>query len=110
MRLTVTPEAAKQLQPLNDKIYQYLLLWYDVDDCGCGVNGIPTIRYINELGSEYLKVENVDYPTLIHNQQVVFFADDLKLDFIDEHFRLSSPEGMLNPFISRTSVCEIHKG
>ncbi|MBM7598053.1 uncharacterized protein YqkB [Virgibacillus halotolerans] len=108
MKLTVTPEAAAQLQPLNDQTYRYLLLWYDIDDCGCGVNGVPTIRYTNEKSASHMEIENAEYPTLIHKQQAIFFADDLKLDFANGTFRLSSPEEILNPFIAQASVCEVN--
>lgn len=110
MKISVTPEAAAQLQSLNDQTYHYLLLWYDTDGCGCGVNGLPTIRYTNEKQGYHIEVENADYPTLIHKQQAIFFADDLKLDLINGTFRLSSPEGVLNPFISQKSVCELNEG
>lgn len=110
MKLSVTPEAATQLQSLKNQTCHYLLLWYDTDGCGCGVNGLPTIRYTNSKKDNYIEVENADFPTLIHEQQAIFFADDLKLDLINGTFRLSSPEGVLNPFISQTSVCELNEG
>lgn len=104
MELTVTPDAQEALQKLNGGNYHYLLLWYDAEGCGCGVNGVPTIRFSNQKMKNYIDVVNNLFPTLIHEQQASFFADDMKLDFINGTFRLSSPEGILNPFISQQSV------
>ncbi|PAV29563.1 hypothetical protein CIL05_11915 [Virgibacillus profundi] len=107
MHLTITPEAKVLLDRLNTDNNHYLVLWYDTEGCGCGVNGIPTIRFTNEKDPLDIKVENEVYPILIHKQQATFFAEDMKLDVKGEMFRLSSPEGILNPFISAQSVCVV---
>lgn len=105
MKLAVTSDAKKALKILNEKDYPYLLLWYDTEGCGCGVNGMPTVRFLNTKMKNYNDVENDFFPTLIHKQQASFFARNMKLDFSQGTFRLSSPEGILNPFISQQSVC-----
>ncbi|OZU90041.1 hypothetical protein CIL03_02575 [Virgibacillus indicus] len=107
MKLSISPEARKQLNQLNTENSRYLLLWYDTDGCGCGVNGMPTIRFTNEKTSSDIKVDNDMYSVLIHKQQATFFAENMSLSLVNGVFRLSSPEGILNPFISQQSVCEV---
>lgn len=107
MQLTVTSGAERILKKLNEKNHQYLILWYDTEGCGCGVNGMPAVRFSNEKMKNYLDVENDFLPTFVHKQQASFFAENMKLDFSHGTFRLSGPEGILNPFISQQSVCAL---
>jgi uncharacterized protein YqkB len=104
MKLTITNEAEHTLTELNKDKHPYLLLWYDTDDCGCGVNGLPMVGFTDNIKETYEKVENEQFPTYIQKQQAVFFHKDVKLSLNNGMFRLSSPDGMLNPFISPTSI------
>jgi len=106
MNLTITPAAMDQLKRLNNHDGN-LLLWYDTDGCGCGVNGVPTIRFINESDSSFTEIESDWASTFIHKQQAIFFAEEMKLDFSNQTFRLSSPEGILNPFIGSQRLYEV---
>lgn len=107
MELTITEAANKRIIELNEGKMNYLLLWYDRDGCGCGVNGIPTIRLINEKQDYYQEVHNETIPTFVNEQQSVFFNKELKLDYQNGCFKLSSPEQVLNPFIPENSICTI---
>ncbi|WP_101844159.1 iron-sulfur cluster biosynthesis family protein [Halobacillus sp. Marseille-P3879] len=100
MRLTITNSAWQELEPLIDQEYHTLRLYYDTEGLGCGVNGQPTIRLVNHMNSRSDKqVENDDLPVIIDQQQAVFFRKEMKLDLVRGTFRLSSPEGILNPVI-----------
>jgi len=105
MKLTITPEAKEQLIQLKNN-NSGLLLWYDTEGCGCGVNGVASIRFSKNTDSSYKEIESDWTPTYIHRQQAVFFAEEMKLDFDNQTFRLLSPEGILNPFISVTRLYE----
>lgn len=107
MELVVTKEAIEKLNKLNQENNDYLLLWYDRDQCGCGVNGLPTIRFTNEKKDYYKEVQNSTMRTFITEQQAVFFNNELKLDYQNGCFRLTSPEQVLNPFIPENSICSI---
>ncbi|WP_067728165.1 iron-sulfur cluster biosynthesis family protein [Oceanobacillus damuensis] len=106
MRLTITPEAEQQLGQMRRENDRYLLLWYDIDDCGCGVNGLPTIRFVREKKPNYSQMENDGIPTFIDSQQAVFFADEMILGVHKGVFRLSSKEGILNPFIPSQNLLQ----
>ncbi|WP_087971613.1 iron-sulfur cluster biosynthesis family protein [Oceanobacillus rekensis] len=106
MKLMITPEAKQQLKQLNKDKDSQLLLWYDVEDCGCGVNGLPTIRFIKEKKSYYAPIDNDSVTTYIDADQAVFFAEEMKLDIHKGTFRLSSKEGILNPFIPTQNLLQ----
>lgn len=100
MKLVITPEAEEQLNQLKRATDNYLFLWYDTEGCGCGVNGVPTVKFIQDKKDTYDEVEsNNSIPVLIDGHQKVFFANEMKLDAKKGNFRLSSKEGILNAFI-----------
>ncbi|MFD1018575.1 iron-sulfur cluster biosynthesis family protein [Thalassobacillus hwangdonensis] len=104
MKLTITEEAKAVLEQLKGGQHGYLKLFYDTDGCGCGVNGVPTVRWAADRTEWDDEVENADYQVLVHRQQAVFFDDQLKLDLVRGAFRLSSPQGILNPVIPSSEV------
>ncbi|GIO28519.1 iron-sulfur cluster biosynthesis family protein [Ornithinibacillus bavariensis] len=106
MRLSITDKAMEKIYEINQNHENYVMLTYDTKKMGCAVNGLPTFRLTNAENSNLIKIDNQQFPTFINEMQAVFFAEEMKLDFINSMFRLSSPEGILNPFIPVNSVLE----
>ncbi|MFZ0368302.1 MAG: iron-sulfur cluster biosynthesis family protein [Halobacillus sp.] len=106
MKLRITDEAKKKLEDMKDPSRPIIRLYYDTEGCGCGVNGLPTIRFTDQILKTDNLVVNAEYKVIIDNQQATFFKPDMKLDFIKNSFRLSSPDGILNPIISPKDVKE----
>ncbi|WP_042145810.1 iron-sulfur cluster biosynthesis family protein [Paucisalibacillus sp. EB02] len=106
MKLTITEKAISKIQEFNTRNHHYLLLHYDTVGCGCGVNGVPTIGLVDHKDDSHIEVETHAMPTIVNKMQSVFFAENMKLDFVGGTFRLSSPEGILNPFISTTNLMD----
>lgn len=106
MKLTLTEEAKKQVTYMQEEERPFIRLFYDTEGCGCGVNGLPTIRLDDEERDTDRRVENDDFDVIIDHQQAVFFKKEMKLDFKKGVFRLSSPEGVLNPIIPIKDVRE----
>ncbi|UOQ85937.1 iron-sulfur cluster biosynthesis family protein [Gracilibacillus salinarum] len=103
MKLTITEQALEKLNTLASTPF-ILALTYDTEDCGCGVNGMPTVA-IKDQPTEYDQpVECDQLEAVVHKQQAVFFSKEMKLDYNGATFRLSSPNEMLNPFIHVRSV------
>ncbi|WP_042223523.1 iron-sulfur cluster biosynthesis family protein [Oceanobacillus manasiensis] len=107
MKLHITTSAKEELEKRNDNKNRYVVLWYDTEGCGCGVNGVPTVRFTDDYTETFTEIESDSFPVLIQKHQIVFFAESMKLDSINGMLRLSSPEGILNPFIAPQSICEI---
>ncbi|KHE72183.1 iron-sulfur cluster biosynthesis family protein [Halobacillus sp. BBL2006] len=106
MKLYITEEAREQLEKLKDPDRPLIRLFYDTEGCGCGVNGLPTIRLDSERRDTDREVDNDTYEVIIDDQQATFFKPKMKLDFKKGSFRLSSPDGILNPIISTKDVRE----
>ncbi|QAS54299.1 iron-sulfur cluster biosynthesis family protein [Halobacillus litoralis] len=106
MKLRITEEAKDQLEQIRDQERPLIRLFYDTEGCGCGVNGLPTIRLEKKEYETDEKVDNGDYAVIIDQQQAIFFKKDMKLDCVKGSFRLSSPDGILNPIISIKDVKE----
>ncbi|TQS74697.1 iron-sulfur cluster biosynthesis family protein [Ornithinibacillus gellani] len=106
MKLHLTKQASDKLSKINKEHYSYLLIWYDTEDCGCGVNGLPIPTLVHDKKPTEIELESESFPALVDRQQSIFFTKEMTLDFANETFRLSSPEGILNPFISPTRLIE----
>lgn len=99
VELIISEKASEELIKIKPETSPYLLLWYDTEGCGCGVNGLPTIRFTSRIHPTYKQVSNYPIDSYVEEQQEIFFAASTTLDFVNGMFRLSSPEGILNPFI-----------
>jgi uncharacterized protein YqkB len=106
MKLTVTETALEKVKALQDETHRYLVLYYDTEGIGCKVNGIPTVRLAEEPRAKDIEVESNAIPAIIDAHQEVFFADEVKLDFSNNVFRLSSKEGYLNALIPQTHLTQ----
>jgi uncharacterized protein YqkB len=104
MKLTITSLALTKINELKRHEDKYLLLRYDTKGLGCGVNGMPTFCLVSQKDEQFIEVENNAIPTIINEMQSIFFAESMKLDYSNGTFRLSSPEGILNPFIPTNSI------
>lgn len=106
MQLTITKEALNEIEKVNPDNQYHLLLWYDTAGCGCGVSGMPIVQLTDEQDLTYKEIDSNYAQTLIDEEQAMFFADNMKLDVVNGMFRLSSPEEILNPFISNQRFLE----
>lgn len=104
MKLSITEKAQEALKKLEVANKTNLLLWYDTKGMGCAVNGLPTIRFVENIEPTYNEVDNPIYPTYVEEKHKVFFAEDLTLDFSNGLFKLKCPHEMLNGFISPSTV------
>ncbi|WP_163526296.1 iron-sulfur cluster biosynthesis family protein [Halobacillus ihumii] len=106
MKLTITHAANEQLNQLQEENHSFLRLFYDTDGLGCGANGQPTVRLTDTMYKDTDKtIENENFKVIIDRQQATFFKADMKLDFTSKgFFRLSSPEGILNPIIPTGTI------
>lgn len=106
MQLTITDDALREIEKMNPNNKYHLLMWYDTAGCGCGVSGMPIVQLTDEQDTTYKEITSNYSRTLIDEEQAIFFAKHMKLDIINGMFRLSSPNEILNPFISSRRFLE----
>lgn len=100
MQLHITEQAKQAIQRAKtaypDKKIQ---LRYDIDGCGCAVNGIPVIWLTDELTGECELLETNGVPVYIQSSQKVFFDDAMTVDYHEKAgtLLLKSPAQVLSP-------------
>lgn len=93
MNIQLTRQAELKLKDkLGDKPGAIRLI-YDTEGCGCAVNGVPSLRIVDEPTTEDIAVETGSPVRFIVNRkQAVFFEEEMRLgaDPATYSFRLDS--------------------
>ncbi|WP_377888686.1 iron-sulfur cluster biosynthesis family protein [Alkalihalobacillus sp. R86527] len=105
MKLQFTDRA---IEKLESEQKGYFKLNYDIEDCGCVVNGVTQLVLDSEVGDYDLELETNFRPVRVQKQYAVFFDEDMKVDFLPKYhcFMLKSDNEILNPrmrYINRIS-------
>lgn len=113
MRITLTKAAMEQLQRTTNGRKGAFRLVYDTDGCGCAVNGVPAIWYVDAPEVDDVAIGS-DGPAgfWVDAKQAIFFEDALKLDYRPESggLRLYSDNQIYNASIrvlDRTSASAV---
>jgi len=102
MNITVTELAAEKINRVTTGKSGYLKLKYDIDGCGCGVNGVAALWFVKELEEDDQVVKTNANNIYIEKSQEVFYAEKMTIDFSEKAncFQLKSPNEYLNPRMS----------
>lgn len=106
MEIVIT-EAA--IQKMNEKINGsngYVKLKYDIEGCGCAVDGVFVLWLVDELDEDDIAIETNDRTIYMEKSKTVFFDEQMKIDFSDtaNSFQLKSPYQILNGRLSFITV------
>ncbi|TLS35676.1 iron-sulfur cluster biosynthesis family protein [Pseudalkalibacillus caeni] len=100
MEIRFTEEAKTKLEE-QVKCYPgtVLELYYDIDDCGCVVNGVTELRLVEKAEETEGALQTNYLPVFLEKKYQVFFDDEMTIDFVKKYscFQLKSPNQMLNP-------------
>ncbi|WP_147533865.1 iron-sulfur cluster biosynthesis family protein [Bacillus marasmi] len=103
MQIDISEGAEQKLAERTTGKDGYLKLVYDIEGCGCAVNGVPALWLVKELVGDEAEVETANQRSIyIEKDQQVFFAEKMTLDFSVKAncFQLKSPNEYLNPRLS----------
>ncbi|RSD27335.1 iron-sulfur cluster biosynthesis family protein [Mesobacillus subterraneus] len=102
MKLKITETATKKLQEKTAGKQGYIKLIYDIDGCGCAVNGVAALWLEKEYNDDENQMETGSIPIYIQKSREVFFDDQMTLDYKESAgcFQLKSPNEYLNPRMS----------
>ncbi|AQR77889.1 iron-sulfur cluster biosynthesis family protein [Paenibacillus larvae] len=93
MHLTITETAERILSPLLQEPSTWLKLVYDIEGCGCAVDGVPALWLVNECKPTDKIARGSSFDVLYNPKQEIFFEEDIKIDYSKDSkaFTLSSP-------------------
>lgn len=96
MKLQFTDGAIERLEHDQEG---FLKLHYDIEDCGCVVNGVTQLVLEEEVGDYDVEIETNFRPVRLQKQYAVFFDENMKIDYLPKHqcFMLKSDNEILNP-------------
>ena len=102
MYITITELAAEKINKLTTGKNGYIKLIYDIDGCGCGVNGVAALLFVGELEENDQEINTNEDNIYIEKSQEVFFDEKMTIDFSEKanSFQLKSPNEYLNPRMS----------
>lgn len=102
MQIVISEGAEQKLAERTTGKDGFLKLVYDIDGCGCAVNGVPALWLVKELSGDEVEVEANQRCIFMEKDQQVFFAEKMTLDFSVKAncFQLKSPNEYLNPRLS----------
>jgi uncharacterized protein YqkB len=109
MKITITEAAAAKLAEKLEGKQGYVKLKYDIDGCGCAVNGVAVLWLENELDETETEISTNGIKMYIEKSKEVFFADEMTIDYSQTSgcYQLKSPNEYLNPrmsFFDKTEV------
>ncbi len=102
MKLKITETASNKLSEKIAGRQGFIKLKYDIDGCGCAVNGVAALWFESATDGEEHPIATGGIPIYIEKAKEVFFAEEMTLDFKETNgcFQLKSPNEYLNPRMS----------
>jgi len=111
VKLKITEAASNKLSEQIAGKQGYVKLKYDIDGCGCAVNGVAALWFEREKEAEEHSIETGNISIYIEKAKEVFFAEEMTLDFHKTNgcFQLKSPNEYLNPRMSFYDKTNVYK-
>ena len=102
MKITISEAAGKKMSEKIAEKNGYLKLVYDIDGCGCAVNGVPVLWFVAEVEADDVEVKTNDRSIYVEKDKQIFFDETMQVDFSPSSntFQLKSTSQYLNPRMS----------
>lgn len=82
MKITFTDTAIHRLTPFtSDQNEAMLKLVFDTEDCGCSVNGVPTLWLVSQANDDDLTAETETFKLIYKAKDEIFFEENMKIDY-----------------------------
>jgi uncharacterized protein YqkB len=105
MNITITEDAAKELNNKIGKQKGYLKIQNVMEGLACGA-GVPTLLFVPSINEKAdLLVETNNRPVLMEKAELILFDEELKIDYSisANSFQLKSPQQIVNGRMSLVS-------
>jgi uncharacterized protein YqkB len=98
MEIIITEPAAAKIEAKTNDDKGFLKLKYDIEGCGCAVDGVFALWFVPELEDDDMAIETNAQTIYVEKAKTVFFDEKMKLDYseITNWFKLSSDQQILN--------------
>jgi uncharacterized protein YqkB len=92
MNVTWSDEAVRALRSRLGSDDATVKLVYDIEGCGCAVDGVPALWAVDRLEPDDVPAEGSAFPLWHKRQQEIFFEPELRIGYLEEKraFTLSS--------------------
>jgi iron-sulfur cluster insertion protein len=99
VKIVFTDQAIDKLKVYELTGDRVIKLKYETEGCGCVMSGVPFLWIVDHKEEDELVIETNFGPVLVEKSKMVFFDDELKIDFVESAncFKLSSPNQIINP-------------
>ncbi|MGO4273123.1 iron-sulfur cluster biosynthesis family protein [Paenibacillus sp. TAF58] len=81
MKITFTDTAIHRLTPFLGQNEAILKLVFDTEDCGCSVNGVPTLWLVSKASDGELTAETESFKLIYKAKDEIFFEENMKIDY-----------------------------
>ncbi|OPH47181.1 hypothetical protein BC351_11800 [Paenibacillus ferrarius] len=85
MNITFTETAIDRITPLLAGDDAVLNLVFDTEDCGCSVNGVPTLWIVSKANEEKLVAETNRFTLTYKAKDEIFFEENMTIDFHEKN-------------------------
>jgi uncharacterized protein YqkB len=98
MEIMITEPAAAKIGEKTNDDKGFLKLKYDIEGCGCAVDGVFALWFVPELEDDDMAIETNAQTIYVEKAKTVFFDEKMKLDYSEttNWFKLSSDQQILN--------------
>ncbi|QOY36148.1 iron-sulfur cluster biosynthesis family protein [Anaerobacillus isosaccharinicus] len=97
MQITFSIDAQNYLNGLINKD-EIFVLFYDTEDCGCAVNGIPLLNIeLESSKGDLVKIDTNAFELYMFKKDMIFFDDDMRIHYENNQLRLSSDFQIYTP-------------
>ncbi|TXK85105.1 iron-sulfur cluster biosynthesis family protein [Paenibacillus sp. N3.4] len=81
MNITFTATAIDKITALAGTTPIHLKLFFDTEDCGCSVNGVPTLWLVTQDEPGDRTAETEIFKVFYRGKDEILFENNLKIDF-----------------------------
>ncbi|NEW06424.1 iron-sulfur cluster biosynthesis family protein [Paenibacillus sp. SYP-B3998] len=81
MKITFTDSAIERITPFLGENQGVIKLVFDTEDCGCSVNGVPTLWIVMAAESGDLRADAEPFQLVYKPKDEIFFEESMKVDY-----------------------------
>jgi len=98
VEIMITEAAINKIAERTEGKAGYLKLKYDIEGCGCAVDGVAALWFVPQLENDDAEIKTNGEKFYTEKSKMVFFDEKMTIDFSKEAncFQLKSPQQILN--------------